>query len=647
MKPFLCLLILSLRHILQAQAQSRQQHPLQTADSGTLQASRLNFLSPAPHIFSSIHGLLRQGYSTFYPNGFSVATCEIPAFTPLYHGWLNDEPPQSPEWLAFTPEMASGIMGSTRNSFLSTYQTTRSAKCLYFDGASGALGENGTMDTQMLFLYGNTTGPSGNHSAQFLWDEYGRAQHLCEWLREHGLATPGRGIEGIVRMSAGFELIWCDFSSSTLRLASRLNISVPLLAYNRTSSTSLQEKRGTMMPVNINNPGNGTDLPAPDWEIDWQHEPFVRSTQWDWFISASRSYHLDDLSSKRQLGLNLLDAEVVNLYSPEYQDNLLRQRGYDKERFGLTADGLWQSDGGYSSKDRRQAMKALMRRRSKHRTGNLTQQDIATFRDNIKSMIRRAIHRDSQRSFSYSHINDMIVDHYAMRIMHLQRLLERDFIRQHYPPSDISAYRSFINLRERVHALLMPFFDYSAQVAPSSNDDKLSASLDRCKRQYLPVSLKEGISHTFTSHATEEVLQTICSVLISVGSSVETTWLHHYNQGSRTSNNDKDWQNLRTLSRRWHEQIEELTAWLGWTPHWMGCDRACAWDVRLTLPLRSVFWTVNCGEQERCYIPMWPLFRQLSAQKPAYGNRYIDPAEVEHDLWHPRCLKSSEFAVGD
>ena len=68
-----------------------------------LQEPRLNFSSHAPHIFSSVHGLLRQGYNTFFRNGFSVVPCEVPAFTPFYHGWLNDEPPQSPEWLASTP----------------------------------------------------------------------------------------------------------------------------------------------------------------------------------------------------------------------------------------------------------------------------------------------------------------------------------------------------------------------------------------------------------------------------------------------------------------------------------------------------------------------------------------------------------------
>lgn len=46
------------------------------------------------------------------------------------------------------------------------------------------------------------------------------------------------------------------------------------------------------------------------------------------------------------------------------------------------------------------------------------------------------------------------------------------------------------------------------------------------------------------------------------------------------------------------------------------------------------------------YIPIWPLLRQMSAKKPAYGNTPIDQDEVEYDLWHPRCLGVADFATG-
>lgn len=61
----------------------------------------LNFSSPAPHLFSSAYGLLQQWSNTVFPNGHTMAAVEIPAFTLLYHGRMDEEAAPSPEWLAF------------------------------------------------------------------------------------------------------------------------------------------------------------------------------------------------------------------------------------------------------------------------------------------------------------------------------------------------------------------------------------------------------------------------------------------------------------------------------------------------------------------------------------------------------------------
>ncbi|KAI8298412.1 hypothetical protein K4K59_002818 [Colletotrichum sp. SAR11_240] len=139
----------------------------------------LNFSSPAPHLFASAYGLLQQWSNTVFPNGHTMAAVEIPAFTLLYHGRMDEEDAPSPEWLAFDIEMAYGIMGSTRQSFMLSYQTTRPVKALYFDGESAALMGLGQLDTQMLHLYGNVTGPdSGGGMWRGLEPEYERAMGL-------------------------------------------------------------------------------------------------------------------------------------------------------------------------------------------------------------------------------------------------------------------------------------------------------------------------------------------------------------------------------------------------------------------------------------------------------------------------------------
>lgn len=63
--------------------------------------ARLNYSSPAPHLFASAYGLLQQWSNTVFPNGHTMAAVEVPAFTLFYHGRMDEEDVPSPEWLAF------------------------------------------------------------------------------------------------------------------------------------------------------------------------------------------------------------------------------------------------------------------------------------------------------------------------------------------------------------------------------------------------------------------------------------------------------------------------------------------------------------------------------------------------------------------
>lgn len=121
-----------------------------------------------------------------------------------------------------------------------TYQTTQAAKCIYFDGESATLFGSGQLDTQMLHIYGNVSGLPLGPGKDFrgLWQEYARAAGLCDWLQERKLGGLGWGFEGIVRMNAGFEMIWCNFSSPTIRLISHLNVTAPLLPLSEEAEIS-------------------------------------------------------------------------------------------------------------------------------------------------------------------------------------------------------------------------------------------------------------------------------------------------------------------------------------------------------------------------------------------------------------------------
>ena len=77
--------------------------------------------------------------------------CEVPAYTRLYHCRMDGQIPPDPDWFAFDIEMSYGIMGSTRNSHMLTYQSLKPVSCIYFDGMSAALAGTGQLDSQMVF----------------------------------------------------------------------------------------------------------------------------------------------------------------------------------------------------------------------------------------------------------------------------------------------------------------------------------------------------------------------------------------------------------------------------------------------------------------------------------------------------------------
>ena len=492
--------------------------------------------------------------------------------------------------MIFSREMAYGIMGSTRNSFLSTYQTTRPAKCLYFDGASASLWGSGTLDTQMLLVYGNTTGiPATNSSRPVSWDEYDRARRLCGWIHEQKAGVPGQGIEGIVRMNSGFELIWCNFSSPSLRLVSRLNVSVPLLNHDRSSTVAEQVERPNFSSSAFDLLASA-DLPTPEVQNNWEREPFLVSQNWDELTSAIRSYSADDLASHREPGIKVLDGDFVNFYSSEYQVFARTIAEQEKEQLNLTSDGFWK--GVHSRQERRVALIRLMRRRSKHRVGELSQPDIARFQQSLKRIVStlsqpaEKVSNGNQidRSIPWSAIHDLVVNNYSKRLLQFRQLLEQNS----WTDSWITAKKYFTLLRERSHALLMPYMEYPTSPRLGFSSEQRSRirkqAQERCKSAYMPGPVYTAphgeplpLTHDPIGQAFEEVMEGICSVLISVGYSIETEWSRTFD---RIPDEDDEWEEpLLTSISAWQDNIEELTAWLGWAPHWTRCDTLCDWDV--------------------------------------------------------------------
>ena len=624
MRFFLCLFsYLSVCHAQQ------QQHVLKASlASSNSDDIKLNFSSSAPHIFSSLHGVLQQWPNTFFPNGHSIVPCEIPPYTLLYHGRPSDDLPPSPEFLAFDIEMAYAIMGSTRNSHMLTYQATRPVRCLYFDGQSAALMGSGPMDSQMVFLYGNTTGPSsGGH---FLGAEYARARGLCEWALSNDMGGPGWGIEGIVRMNAGFEMMWCNFASPSLRLIDHLNVSAPLLPKKRTALAFAEEADSDSqsvtppvfpMPTTTASDASPTASEPPTFSLppDWQdmqlREPFVFAGNREWFRSTSWHYGTTGSGpGKGETRIKALVCGLLSYYDPLFTSRAAATSSIEESYLNLTIDGLWH--GPSENGTREVGLQQLARRRMYHNLQGVNTVDATLMNEHAKQALTN-LNSSSPvcTGLDWVALADEIVNRYSKPLVELSHFLSSF---DHTTAENNTETEKFIlSARIRCHAFLLPLLDYPD---PSEDPDEtwqLSSplgqeTLSRCTYHYTrllhPLPATTTAPETTLLTSIEEVLSAICRTIITVGFSVELAYLTHITSSPTTTTMPTS-QPLTDLSAQTSHSadlLNTLLAYLGWLPSLTSCTLPCAWD-------------------EVCHIPIWPLDMFAAVPSPSENSTAPPP----------------------
>lgn len=194
----------------------------------------------ATAVFNTVNGALKQKDCNMNPVGVSFIPAYLPPNTLMYHGTHSTELPGLYEWVAMDFEFSYGFAGFSRGKkrpdrhgpphhgpplkdtehwgksevqsvfsphgppmrdsgkpFLYTLRNTRALdKLIYLDGASAAKTSSGEMDQQMIL--------SKQKDLDAYVDEHEAAAKICKWGRSFGL-------QGVVRLEIGYEIILCDF----------------------------------------------------------------------------------------------------------------------------------------------------------------------------------------------------------------------------------------------------------------------------------------------------------------------------------------------------------------------------------------------------------------------------------------------------
>lgn len=614
------------------QEQERDEYPL------------LNFSSPSPLIFHSVFGLLQQWPNTFFEYGHTIAPCVVPKNTNLYHAHYNGDPPPSPEWFGFDAEMSYAILGTLPNSHMLTYRTVRDVQCLYFDGASASLMHDGDMDSQMVFIHNSSanvpdvprfgrpppkSGPYNDTRNWTDWNplqaEYDRARGLCDFFNDNGLGGLGWGYEGVVRMNAGFEMIWCNFSSPSAKLVSWLNVSAPLLD----GDTSIDSVRPALDKVPSEPQRNDSRRRSP---IPINHPFQQRSSIYDWFASAAKRYGFAGSNPGRgETRVKIDSCGLFTLYDPVMLEQERARIQMERSQFNISVDGHWISP---NDSERTAALTQLSRRRRMQRASNVTESDGKYMRHAVQTRMRGLLgeQRGICSGIDWIAITRDIVSDYGLGLTGLASLLS-NFSILHMD----EARERLRTVRESIHRVYMPYYEYPSftkdtlDIAFSTRAPQSKAALERCTTRYKPADLAElSTSENVTYGAIEDALSAICDTMLPVFLSVERSWLRYYNNVSHPVPGDSSsmLQEFSRIMRRNQRSVEELMAWLGWVDQWTACSPGC-----------------ELGEI--CYIPMWPAFFMWEPDKnhTGKGNRSDeDPFEyIKELLWEPRCVDIQHF----
>jgi hypothetical protein len=390
-------------------------------------------------------------------------------------------------------------------------------------------------------------------------------------------------------MNAGFEMIWCNFNSTSLKLVSNLNVSAPLL--NATGDQRLRTSHPSdgQLPIHatLNEPSvldEGPHGPGMTNPL----EPFRSIAQYMWFTASAKRYgsngNIEVGGGETRVKINTCG--LFSFYDPVLSGQSSVRVQQERKDLNLTADGHWQ--GPTSADDNRvKALSQLLWRRRLHHTNHVTEQDGLKMYDLVEDGLQNVLNVTGCTGISWDTLAKEVTTFYARHMHELRTVL--DTAADSTGSSFDDQKQQLQQIRYLTHWFMVSYFEYPAEpYTPESLDKNFSIDspaakegLSRCLTQYA-VEDRSTLNNAeqLLSWAVDEALKGICTSIFSIGLAVERQWLLNYNVATEVVQiMGSQRHDLQKKARTWLDELEELMAWLGWIDQWTACEKGCTADV--------------------------------------------------------------------
>lgn len=457
-------------------------------------------------------------------------------------------------------EMSLGIYGGSEVSFLHTAIPSRPLNLLYFDGESATLTATGSLDSQTALLRHHI---ELNPSDEFTYNETARGQELCALAREFG-------IDGYMRMNAGFEVLVCDIDASKVQDVIVANVTVPG-NYVRENNPTLPLDPNRQPPLGFGN-------------------TFVTEYAWDWVRSGAWHYggYGNSGGTRRENRVEMDLCGMITFYDPLLHSVSGSHTG------GIRGKELYENGWGL---------------RRGHRLLGISSEDAKTVKKWIQLVLRR--HRAPSllgrlKNFwqpplpcsgsNWQVITEVITDSHRSRAIEIAHVLRQ------YQREEVSKKMTMTRIHELSHAILAPYFQYPRDNMPLS--EVKQQTISHCSSLFTSYIKPDSINafEGLLKDSINIVLDKLCRWewdLLEWSENQTTDIFRNPSRVDGWSTDEPSEEDMESYSDR----TETLLNWIGWST-WTDCPTKCAIGVcrwynlflqSLSLPSNRSCATFQCG----------------------------------------------------